>query len=92
MVEARLCSALDIMFYKNIFARGREARPGQPGMHKILKAKKLPPSEMWSLSIFANVKWVLFICNLDYVSILFLRILNGARKLDFKVVGWGGRI
>ena len=62
-------------------------------MHKILKAIKLPPSEMWSLSIFANVKWVLFICNLDYINFV-LRILNGARKLDFKVVGrlGGGRI
>jgi len=77
------------MFYKNIFARRREARPAQPGMHKILKAIKLPPSEMWSLSIFANVKWVLLYAFL-IISILFLRILNIARKLDFKVVGWGG--
>ena len=71
------------MFYKNIFARRREARPAQPGMHKILKAIKLPPSEMWSLSLasFVNVKWVLFIC------INFVGILNGSRKLDFKVVG-----
>jgi len=71
------------MFYKNIFARATRGGEARPGVHKILKAIKLPPSEMWSLSLasFANVKWVLFIGILD--SINFVWDIERIKKVRF---------